>query len=223
MSTGKKGEGKRRAGRSVARGPGAFSQDRPIFSIMAGLLGAIAFIFLFPGASITTAMHEVMRLPGPGAGIGMLYGPFIVLVALMAYFHIRRTGAILLTSISFGVFHAALAPAVYGDVKTAGTIGPPHLRIVAVVVLGVVLWWAVRFLDQQKDHVRYPAASVLASFAVMCFYWAAIFPNSPKGPVAAADVPVLLGVTALGAVVIGGLLPLVLRDVLPGFAARGRK
>ena len=192
------------------KGHRMLSQFQVLQSVIAGFLGSAIFIFLFPGGSITTAMHDVLELPGPGAGIGFLYGPFIAMVAAAIHLAIPRPLTILLTCTSFGVFHAILSPIVYGDAKTAGTIGPPHLRILAVVVLGLVLEGVVYILKNKRPLIRYPLASVPANIALMVFYWQAIFPNSPKGTVDPSNVPVLLGVTVLGAVTIGGLLPVLI-------------
>ncbi len=186
------------------------SPSHLLLCVLAGLIGSAAFIFLFPGASITTAMHDVLELPGPGAGIGLLYGPFIILVAAVVHRIVRRPLAILMTCVSFGVFHAILAPVVYADAKTAGTIGPPHLRILAVVALGLVLEGVVFILKDTRPLVRYPLASIPANSAIMFVYFCAIFPDSPKGTVDPSNVPVLLGVTVLGAVTIGGLLPVLI-------------
>ena len=190
--------------------PHRISPLQLLLCVIGGLVGSAAFIFLFPGASITTAMHDVLELPGPGAGIGLLYGPFIILVAAVVHMIVRRPLAILMTCVSFGVFHAILAPVVYADAKTAGTIGPPHLRILAVVVLGLVLELVVFILKDIRPLIRYPLASIPANIAIMFVYWCAIFPNSPKGSVAPSNVPILLGVTVLGAVTLGGLLPIII-------------
>jgi hypothetical protein len=205
------------------KGSRRLSQFRVLQCVIAGFLGSAMFIFLFPGASITTAMHDVLELPGPGAGIGFVYGPFITMVAVAMHMSIRRPLTILLTCTSFGVFHTILATVVYGDVKTAGTIGPPHLRILAVVVLGLVLEGVVFILKNKRPLIRYPLASIPANIAIMVFYWRVIFPNSPKGTVLMADVPVLLGVTVLGAVAIGGLLPVLIHHLFFWKRSEGEK
>ena len=61
--------------------------------------------------------------------------------------------------------------------------------------------------------------SVPANIAIMFVYFCAIFPNSPKGTVDASDLSVLLGVTVLGAVTIGGLLPVFVHRIF--FHRRG--
>ena len=49
-----------------------------------GAVGAGLFLFAFPTGAISTLMHEVLHLPGPGAGIAMVLGPILVVVALVS-------------------------------------------------------------------------------------------------------------------------------------------
>lgn len=57
-----------------------------------GAGGAAIFLFAFPKGSITTLMHEVLDLPGPGAGIALVLGPLLVLVALLCLLLSRGEG-----------------------------------------------------------------------------------------------------------------------------------
>ena len=48
--------------------------------VLIGLLGLLLIAFIFPQPVVSTLSHEVLHLPRPGAGIGLIYGPIICLL-----------------------------------------------------------------------------------------------------------------------------------------------
>ena len=79
-----------------------------LIAVITGIIGAFIFLFLFPAGAISTAMHQVLELPGPGAGIGLVFGPFIILLSLLTYNFIGKHGVIFITCSLFGIFHSIL-------------------------------------------------------------------------------------------------------------------
>jgi len=109
-----------------------------LLAIVIGIIGVCVFLFLFPGGAITTAMHQVLKLPGPGAGIGLIFGPFIIILSFLTFNSIGKQGAIFITCSVFGILHSIFTPIVYPSVKTVGSLGPLYFRILAVILLGIV-------------------------------------------------------------------------------------
>jgi len=184
-----------------------------LLSLGVGVLGAIAFMFLFPGGSITTAMHDIMDLPGPGAGVGLVFGPFIILVCLLVRRMTGVAGAALLAASGFALAHSLIAPAVYGDVKTVGTLGSMPAKVGTVVMMGITLELTLLIMSRFHRVTTYLLSGILANLVLMLLYWSWVFPSTPKGTVLVSDVPILLGVTVAGSVVFGGILSLVLEQL----------
>ena len=184
-----------------------------MFSIAMGIIGVFIFLFLFPAGAISTAMHDVLQLPGPGAGIGLIFGPFIILIALLSYNFINKRGVIIITCSVFGVIHSILTPIVYPSMKTVGSLGPLHLRILAVVILGCALELNVHFLKERRDLFKYTFSAVFANIICLIFYWLAIFPGN-KGWIELENIPILLAVTISGAIAFGGLITFGLKHLL---------
>jgi len=178
-----------------------------LFAILMGIIGACLFLFLFPGGAISTAMHQILKLPGPGAGIGIIFGPFIILLSFLTYNFIKKYGAIFITCSVFGIIHSIFAPIVYPTIKTVGSLGPLFSRIFAVILLGLLLEICIFIFKNQKDLIRYPVSAGISNVVILSFYWFAIFPSN-KGMVAINDTPILLVVTILAGVTFAGLIPL---------------
>lgn len=182
-------------------------------SAIFGILGAFGFLYLFPGSAITTAMHPVLKLPGPGAGIGLIFGPFIILLSLIVYNFNQIKGTIIITSTAFGIVHSIFTPLIYPSVITVGSLGPTPLRIAAVILLAVVLEIFIHIFEDLNALARYLISAGISNIACLVFYWVLIFPG-PKGWVNVEDIPVLLGIAILSGTVVGGAVPFALRKLL---------
>ena len=68
-----------------------------------GAAGGAVFVFVFPRGAITTLVHHVLRLPGPGAGIALVVGPFALLFVLPACLWIGRPGGATAAALALGV------------------------------------------------------------------------------------------------------------------------
>jgi len=174
-------------------------------SIIFGIVGAFVFLFLFPGGAITTAMHQLLKLPGPGAGIGLVFGPFIIILGLIAYNLTKKPGIIVLTYTVFGITHSILTPIIYPTIDTVGSLGPLPLRIVVVILMGITFELCMYISRDQKTVTRYLISSVISNISLISFYWLIIFPGC-KGWVKINAIPILLAITILAALFSGLLL-----------------
>ena len=179
-----------------------------LIAFLMGVIGVFIFLFLFPAGAITTAMHQVLKLPGPGAGIGLIFGPFIIILSLLVYNFIGKTGIITITCIIFGIFHSIFTPIVYPSVKTVGSIGLPIFKILAVILLGLVLEIFIFLLKNRNDIIKYPMAASIANIVCLSFYWFVMFPSN-KGIVKINNIPILLGVAIIAGIIFGGFIPLI--------------
>ncbi len=179
-----------------------------LIAILMGIIGVFIFLYLFPGGAITTAMHQVLRLPGPGAGIGFIFGPFIIILALLTYNFIGKKGIIFITCLIFGIFHSILTPIVYPNVETVGSLGPLVFRILAVILLGLVLEICMVIFKKQNELFQYSISAVISNIVCLSFYWVVIFPSN-KGMIKIDSIPILLGLAIFAGIIFGGLIPLV--------------
>ena len=156
-----------------------------------GVVGALIFLFAFPKGAISTLMHAVLGLPGPGAGIALILGPFLTVVALVASLLTRGVGGAVIASLTFAAGYALVAalfgiPAnpkgAFGSAIFIAAIGAFGIAAEAVMVLGKAL----------KSTWRCVLAGALANAVLLGFYWIVIFPRTYK-PVHWSDVPLLMG------------------------------
>ena len=156
-----------------------------------GIAGALVFLFAFPKGAISTLMHAVLHLPGPGAGIALIIGPFLVLVALISSCLSRGAGGALIASLTFAVAYSLLVRLLEIPTNPKGAFG--SLAFVAAVAAFGVAAEAVMVLGGAlKKMWRCLLAGTLANAALLVFYWVVIFPGT-AGWVAWGDVPLLMG------------------------------
>lgn len=190
--------------------PGSFNLNviEILIAILVGIIGVFIFLYLFPGGAITTAMHQILNLPGPGAGIGLIFGPFIIVLSLLTYNYIDKRGIIFITCTIFSLFHSIFTPIVYPSIKTVGSLGPLGFRILAVILLGLVLEICIFLFKNQNDLIKFPLSATISNLTILSYYWCAIFPFN-KGIVEIGSIPILLGVTIFAGIIFGGLIPLI--------------
>lgn len=62
-------------------------------------MGGAFFLFVFPKGSISTLMHHVLSLPGPGVGVALILGPVaLVFILGLATCGIMAEGLVFLTT-----------------------------------------------------------------------------------------------------------------------------
>ncbi|HUU83344.1 MAG TPA: hypothetical protein VM243_07555 [Phycisphaerae bacterium] len=178
-----------------------------------GAAGALIFLFAFPKGAISTLMHAVLHLPGPGAGIALIIGPIVIFVALLASLLTRGTGGALIASLTFAVASALVAAIFAIPTNPKGAFGSA-IFIAAVALAGITAEAVMHLGKSAKGRRRCLLAGALANTVLLVFYWIAIFPRTYK-PVAWHDVP-LLTALALAA----GLLFGYIAWVVYGFLSR---
>ena len=156
-----------------------------------GVAGALVFLFAFPKGSISTLMHAVLGLPGPGAGIALVLGPMLILVALISSLSSRGSGGAAIACLMFAGTCALVASLLDVPTNPKGAFGSP-VFMAAVAPFGLVTE-AVMVLGKALTQVRRCLLSgALANAALLVFYWVVIFPRT-AGWISWSDVPLLMG------------------------------
>jgi len=160
-----------------------------------GTAGALIFLFAFPKGSITTLVHAVLGLPGPGTGIALVVGPFLILVAIIASLLSRADGGALVASFMFAVAYALVVRLLGIPTNPKGAFGSGWF-IAAVVAFGIVAEATMVVGKAVKDVWRCMIAGALANAVLLVFYWMMIFPRTYEW-VDWSDVPLLMGLCLL--------------------------
>ncbi|GAG28551.1 unnamed protein product, partial [marine sediment metagenome] len=156
-----------------------------------GVVGACIFLFGFPKGSITTLMHEVLGLPGPGAGIALILGPFLILVALISSLLTRGHGGAVVASLMFGVAYALIAWVLAIPTTPKGAFGSP-VFIAAIAYFAIAAEGGMVFGNAPKHVWRCMISGAVANTVLLVFYWVAVFPRK-AGWINWGDIPLLLG------------------------------
>jgi hypothetical protein len=168
-----------------------------------GVVGAGIFVFLFPKGSLTTFMHQVLQLPGPGAGIALIAGPFALILALIG-FRVGGDwlGALLEVLLAFSVVVAVLA-ALVAPMNPKGGFGTGWF-VLACLAGGAGAGSALVLGKKLKLLWRLLFAGVLGNLVLLVFYWLVIFPMTTGG-VLWGDAPLLL-LVSIGGGLLAGLI-----------------
>jgi len=173
-----------------------------------GALGGAVFVFLFPKGAITTLMHEVLHLPGPGAGIAAVLGPFLLILSLLFY---RRAGGPMVVALAFSVVVALLA-ALVSAMNPKGMFSTIWL-VLACAVCSLGVDGTLILARRLKPVWRLVLAGVAGNLVLLIFYWLVIFPQS-AGWVLWGDVPILLALCVVFGILAGLIAWLVSRAIL---------
>ena len=195
------------------------SRAKEIGSCVAlGGAGALVFAFVFPAAAISTLMHAVLHLPGPGAGIALIMGPLVVLAVMGASLMSRTRGGALAAALGFAVFSLAIVRLSAISTNPKGAIGTP-LFIGAVALSGLAVEAVLRPGKSKPGVARCLLTGAAANLVLLLFYWLAIFPRT-AGWVSLRNVP-LLTTLCLSAGLLAGYVAGLLFKPLPGaFSAK---
>ena len=166
-----------------------------------GCAGGTIFLFVFPKGSITTLMHAVMDLPGPGAGIALILGPVLILSVLTPALLYRRAGSSLIASLSFAVSYALLVRVLQISTNPKGAFGSLSF-IAAVALFGLAADAFMTLGRKLKDHWRGMLAGGLANTVLLVSYWTIVFPRT-AGWVNLRDIPLLALLCLAGGVLSG--------------------
>jgi hypothetical protein len=187
-----------------------FSWKRAALAAAFGAAACGLFWLVFPGRTLSHLGHGVLKLPGPGSAVGVVYGPFFILVCLLSTALLRRSWAAAIAGATFATLHGVLTPHVLGKVKTVGTVGPWSLRILAVLCAVAVLQLLLVLLRKRSALSAYLAAATAANLTLMGLYWAVIYPVARSRTVKPLAALILIGAGTLSVLVFGALLPALL-------------
>lgn len=166
-----------------------------------GVVGAAVFVFLFPKGSLTTFMHQVLQLPGPGAGIALVAGPFVLVLALIGYrMDGERVGGLMEVFLVFSIVVAILA-ALVAPMNPKGKFGSIWF-VLACTTGGVGTANVLYYGKKIRLLWRMLLAGAAGNVVLLVFYWLVIFPMT-TGWVLWGDVPILLAVCVGGGLLAG--------------------
>ena len=168
-----------------------------------GMVGAAFFLFAFPKGAISTLMHEVLGLPGPGAGIALIFGPFLVVVVLLSSLVTHGDGGALITAVAFAAAYALLVGLLDMPTNPKGAFGSV-LFVAAVMVFGIAAEAGMVLGKALKKGRRCLLCGALANAVLFASYWVGIFPRT-AGWIKWSDVPLLMSLCLAGGLVAGGI------------------
>ena len=187
---------------------------------LVGALGAVFFLFVFPSGSISTLMHHVLNLPGPGAGIALILGPVALTFMFVSQRIVRGLGGALLCALCFSVTYSAAVVVLELPTNEKGQFGTIWF-ILALAFCGIT---AEGFLlltrNLRTDAWRFVLTACGANVGLLVFYWLVIFPRT-AGWVSWNAVPVLLLLSLVGGLIAGSAGLLFVKQISKlGLAAR---
>jgi hypothetical protein len=180
--------------------------------LIAGLVAGLLFVALFPGRALSTLMHNVLGLPGPGAGTGMVTGPLIIMASLVVYTFRRKPLVAFIAALAAGTSQTVASVYISPGVLTAATV---PATVLSVIVMATVLEACLLALRGVADTLALPAAAVAADLAYLSFQWAAVFPVIKRN-VLPGDAVLLAGLAAAASVLLAALPVLLFCRFLAG-------
>jgi len=185
-----------------------------------GAVGGVVFLFVFPKGAISTLMHHVLSLPGPGAGIALLLGPAALVFVLISSHMVRGTGGALMSALGFSVVYSLLAVILSLPMNEKGMLGS-FWFVLALAACGVVAEAVVFLTRALKPRWRFLLTACVANTGLLVFYWIIIFPRT-AGWVSWEAVPSLLAMALAGGIV-AGLVGRGISTLLPDFTGPGQR
>ena len=172
-----------------------------IVPVAIGCAAALIFLFAFPKGAITTLMHAVLRLPGPGAGIALVLGPILVAVATVSSLLTKRTGAALVGAMAFAAVCVVAVQGLGIPTNPKGAFGSLSF-VAAIALFGLVAEAASVPALAVREALRHALAGALANAVLLTFYFVAIFPRTARW-VEWRHVPLLVGLCLVSGLATG--------------------
>jgi len=182
-------------------------------------VGGAFFLFVFPKGSISTLMHHVLNLPGPGAGVAVILGPVALVFMLVSSHMVRGAGAALLSALAFALAYSLLAAVLGLPTNEKGMFGSFRF-VLALAASGVVTEGLMLPARAVRSWWRFVVAACCANLGLLVFYWIVVFPHT-KGWVSWDAVPLLLA-TALAGGFVAGVAGWGISTRLPDLAGPGQ-
>jgi len=192
-------------------------------AVVIAILAAAIFALALPERSLYALTYDIFMLPKPGSEIALLVGPVAILSAYIAYAINPRPGIIIFNlgmySLTMPAFQLALNPEGLGAY-------PYFLNLAAILVLTVFLEVLVFMFSKWETVQSFALPALFSNLALLLFYWLLVFPfQDDRWPVKTAvspdsvtavleyisPIPMVIGVGMVGAIVIGALIPILLR------------
>lgn len=169
---------------------------RAAIAVLVGALGGVLFLFVFPGGSLSTLMHQVLHLPGPGAGIALIVGPVALVSVLISSRLAPGAGSALLAALAFSLVYAVLVAVLGIPANEKGLFGSGWF-VAALATCGVAAEILLYLARSLKPPWRFALAAGGANLVLLVFYWVVIFPQT-VGWIAWWKVPLLFAMGLAG-------------------------
>jgi hypothetical protein len=134
-------------------------------------------------------MHEVLHLPGPGAGIAVVVGPVLVFVALSSHHVGKGFGGAFVGSLAFSLTYVVVVQLFDVSTNPKGAFGSA-LFVAAAAVFGFATEGAMSLVSARKNNLRFMAVGAFANAVLFAFYSTVIFPRT-AGWIDLSDIPLL--------------------------------
>ncbi len=170
-------------------------------ALLIGAAGGVFLLFGFPGGAISTLMHQVLKLPGPGAGIALVLGPVALVFMLASFLAAGGAGGALAGALGFSVSYSVLKPILEPATAGKGAFGSVWF-ILALLTCGILADGLLMLTRRLRPSVRFVIAACGANTGLLVFYWTVIFPRT-AGWVAWKVIPMLLMVCLVGGALAG--------------------
>ncbi|MBU1627788.1 hypothetical protein KKB18_10505 [bacterium] len=170
-------------------------------SFFIGFFGALIFLYCFPKGAISTFMHQVLHLPGPGAGIALILGPFYILLGFLSVKVAGVLGTSSLTATFFSLTYYFIVIIFHISVEGKGKFGSLWFML-ALILCGISIDVLLYLFRKLKEPWRLCITAFISNTLLLWFYWIVIFPKT-MGYVKMSDVPALMGVCFMGALLVG--------------------
>jgi len=206
------------SGLKASGGSSALVRKAKEIGLCVALGGALALVFLFtfPAAAISTLMHAVLHLPGPGAGVALIMGPFLLLALLGASVLSQTRGRALAAALGFALSCSVVVSLLAIPTNPKGAIGSP-LFIGAIALSGLAVEVVMRPGKSTPEIGRCLLAGAIANLVLLLFYWLAIFPRTAEW-IQWRDVPVLTALCVAGGLLSGYVARLLWKPLLGAFS-----
>ena len=166
-----------------------------------GAAGGALLAFVAPQKGISYLMHQVLMLPGPGAGLGVMVGPWAAFCCLAAAVFVRRRYAALVAGLGFALVFNLPAAVFPPEGTNPGMFASVRFALGLVLMGGVAELVMARFRRLGRGP-RLALAAVAADLAFLVYTWVVVFPLT-KGWVTMKNALIIIAVSVPAAVVAG--------------------
>ena len=179
-----------------------------LLNCLLGFATFVLFGFLFPKGAVPTIMHDILPLPGPGAGIGMIYAQLLVTGLVLSILLVKKEKAVFPPALLSSTIVSALVLlfSLFRIAEFTHVLGRPYLSAAAILFCGIVVEISTYLLDKKRLRSFFSILTMQASGSVSClaFYWFFIFPRvSVRSipPLNVVNATIILAVTLVSSII----------------------